>query len=599
MIRTRPSPQGAPACWRLAPTLALLTVIVLLSAGVLMARYADRASARQERQEMQVQARMLAATVTRALAFDDRAAVRDDVRAIKANPRITAAGVYDAAGRLWLACRAAPEAALPATATPGPPRVAAHRLVVTAAVRDGGRVLGTIYLRARAESVAVRLQRYGAIGLLMTMASVVVAVLAMMHAAQRRSNDVLARHAEQLAAANAALELQIAQREHAEEALRQSQKMEAIGQLTGGVAHDFNNLLQVILGNLERLGRRLPAPGTEATRLVEAAMRAAGRAATLTQRLLAFARRQPLAPRVLDPNRLVSDMLELLGRSLGEKVRIETHLAGGVWPVFADENQLENALVNLAVNARDAMPDGGCLALETQNIRLDEAYARTQQDVRAGDYVLLSVNDTGIGMSGEVLARAFDPFFTTKQIGQGTGLGLSQVYGFVRQSGGHVRIDSAPGKGTSVKLYLPRFLDLGLFAESRGTPQGLPMARQHEAILVVEDAADVRRLTRDTLRELGYQVREAADGSSALVVLEREPGLRLMFADVGLVGGLDGRGLAEEAVRRHPGLKVVLTGSAAPGARLRPERLAPGMEMLVKPFTEAELARTLRKLLDD
>jgi signal transduction histidine kinase len=593
-----PTPPAAPRWWRLTPAFALMTVIVLLSAGVLMARYADQENARQEVQEMAVQGRILATTIAAALVSRDLLAAQDYVDAIQANPRIRVAAVYDAAGRLLVAYRAEPAATLPGTVTQGPPRVVGDRVVVAVAVRQRGQIVGTIYLRGRTEADAARLLRYGAIGLLVTMASAVVAVLAMMQSVQRRSNDALARHAAQLAAANQALELQIAQREKAEEALRQAQKMEAIGQLTGGVAHDFNNLLQVILGNLERLSRRLPASGADATRLIEAAMRAAGRAATLTQRLLAFARRQPLAPRPLDLNRLVVDTLELLGRSLGEKVRVETQLAGGLWQVFADENQLESALVNLAVNARDAIPNGGCLTLETRNIRLDEAYARSQQDVRAGDYVLLSVSDTGSGMTAEVLARAFDPFFTTKQIGQGTGLGLSQVYGFVRQSDGHVRIDSAPGKGTSVKMYLPRFLGPARDGAGSERPQDVTPGQWREAILVVEDAPDVRSLTRDTLRELGYEVREACDGHSALVVLEREPGLRLMFADVGLPGGLNGCELADEAVRRRPGLKVLLTTGYGGDAVMRPVRLSPGMGILPKPFSEVDLARKIRQLLD-
>jgi signal transduction histidine kinase len=418
---------------------------------------------------------------------------------------------------------------------------------------------------------------------------------------QRRANEELARRAEQLTATNQALEAQIEQREKAEEALRQSQKMEAIGQLTGGVAHDFNNLLQVILGNLERLGHRLPggrpAAGGE-LRLIEAATRAAGRAATLTQRLLAFSRRQPLAPKSLDLNRLVAGLLELLGRTLGETIHVETVLAGGLWRVFADENQLENALLNLAVNARDAMPGGGRLTLETQNVRLDEAYARAQEDVPPGDYVLVSVSDTGVGMSKEVLARAFDPFFTTKDIGQGTGLGLSQVYGFVRQSGGHVRIDSAPGDGASVQLYLPRFFELETLDAVAVAPQPVPLGRRHETILVVEDEDDVRSFTRDTLQELGYQVREAANGPAALQTLERHPDLRLLFTDIGLPGGLNGRQLADEARRRWPGLKVLLATGYTRDAVVRHGRLEPGMELIVKPFTEADLARKIREVLD-
>ncbi len=592
--------RGVSRLWRFTPIIALATVIALLTAGGLMARYVDHANAQQELDEVSVQARVLASTVTAALAFNDRQAAQEYVNAIRANPQIEAAGIYDANGKLFAGYKQTPEATLPNDARPGPPQFIGDRLNVVVAVTEGGTSLGTVYLRSFTEPFALRLQRYGVIGLLMTMASVVVAVLGVMQLTQRRANEELARRAEQLAAANQALEAQIEQREKVEEALRQSQKMEAIGQLTGGVAHDFNNLLQVILGNLERLGRRLPggaATGGE-QRLVEAATRAAGRAATLTQRLLAFSRRQPLAPKSLDLNRLVAGLLELLGRTLGETIHVETVLAGGLWRVFVDENQLENALLNLAVNARDAMPGGGKLTLETQNVGLDEAYARSQEDVRPGDYVLVSVSDSGVGMTREVLARAFDPFFTTKDIGQGTGLGLSQVYGFVRQSGGHVRIDSAPGEGASVKLYLPQFFELEPVATTATPALQVPMGSRHETILVVEDEDDVRSFTRDTLQELGYDVREAANGPAALRALEANPGLRLLFTDIGLPGGLNGRQLADEARRRWPSIRVLLTTGYTRDAVVRHGRLEPGVELLVKPFTEADLARKIREVLD-
>jgi signal transduction histidine kinase/CheY-like chemotaxis protein len=596
-----PVPRGTSRLWRLIPAIALATVIALLTAGGLMARYVDRANARQELDEISVQARVLASTVTAALSFNDRRAAQEYVNAIRANPQIEAAAIYDAGGKLFAGYKQSPDVGLPADAHPGNPRFAGGRLIVTVPVIEGGASLGTVYLRSFTEPFALRLQRYGVIGLLMTMASVVVAVLGVMQLTQRRANEELAHRAEQLASAYHALETQIEQREKVEEALRQSQKMEAIGQLTGGVAHDFNNLLQVILGNLERLGRRLPGGSPAAAaehRLIEAASRAAGRAATLTQRLLAFSRRQPLAPKSLDLNRLMASLLDLLGRTLGETIRVETVLAGGLWRVFADENQLENALLNLAVNARDAMPQGGRLTLETQNVRLDEAYAKSQEEVRPGDYVLVSVSDTGVGMTKEVLARAFDPFFTTKDIGQGTGLGLSQVYGFVRQSGGHVRIDSAPGQGASIKLYLPRFFELDTLDTQAAAPQPVPLGHRHETILIVEDEADVRSFTRDTLRELGYEVREAANGPAALQALERNPGLRLLFTDIGLPGGLNGRQLADEARRRWPGIRVLLTTGYTRDALIRHGRLDPGVELLVKPFTEADLARKIRDVLD-
>jgi len=601
MTEPATSSRGMRRLWRLTPVIALATVIVLLSAGGWMAHYVDHANARQEADEVSVQARILASTVTAALSFNDRVAAQEYVNALRANPEVEAAAIYDSSGALFVSYRVSAAVTVPDSAAPGPPRFTADRLVVAVPVSQGGTALGTVYLRSFTEPFALRLQRYGVIGLLMTMASVVVAVLGITHLAQRRANDELARRAEELAAANHALETQIAQREQVEEALRQSQKMEAIGQLTGGVAHDFNNLLQVILGNLERLGRRLPdGRGPEPERLISAATRAAGRAATLTQRLLAFSRRQPLMPKSLDLNRLTAGMMELLGRTLGETIHVETVLAGGLWRVYADENQLENALVNLAVNARDAMPQGGRLILGTQNVRLDEAYARTQEDVRPGDYVLVTVSDTGMGMTKDVVARAFDPFFTTKDIGQGTGLGLSQVYGFVRQSGGHVRIDSAPKQGTTINLYLPRFFDLEQLETASGVavPEPVPLGHRHETILLVEDEPDVRSFTRETLRELGYQVLEAANGPDALAALDRASDLRLLFSDIGLPGGLNGRELADEARRRRPELKILLTTGYTRDSTVRHGRLDPGVELIVKPFTEADLARKIREVLD-
>jgi len=387
----------------------------------------------------------------------------------------------------------------------------------------------------------------------------------------------------------------------AEEALRQAQKMEAIGRLTGGVAHDFKNLLQVILGNLDALRRQL-GDGTiqkdDIRRFSDAAVRGAERAATLTQRLLAFSRRQPLQPQPLEVNKLVTGMSDLLRRTLGESITTETVLAGGLWRISADANQLESALLNLAVNARDAMRRGGKLTIETANTHLDEAYAAAHDEVKAGQYVMVAVTDTGIGMTKEVLAKAFDPFFTTKDIGQGTGLGLSQVYGFVKQSGGHVKIYSESGEGTTVRLYLPR-LPAGADDVADAAPaQRIRAGLLSEVILVVEDDEDVRVNTVEMLRELGYGVLEAADGRAALRLLESNPDVRLLFTDVGLPGGLNGRQLADAALQRHPGLKLLFTTGYARNAIVHHGRLDPGLELLVKPFTYAALAAKIRSVLE-
>jgi PAS domain S-box-containing protein len=386
----------------------------------------------------------------------------------------------------------------------------------------------------------------------------------------------------------------------AEDALRQSQKMETVGQLTGGVAHDFNNLLQIVTGNLDILQRNLPGDQPRLTRAAEAAMNGAQRAAVLTQRLLAFSRRQPLAPERVDPNRLIAGMSDLLHRTLGEIVEVETVQGARIWPVEVDANQLENAILNLAINARDAMPQGGKLTIETANTHLDSHYAARDAEVAPGQYVLVSVSDTGSGMDEDTLARAFEPFFTTKEVGRGTGLGLSMVYGFLKQSGGHVRIYSEVGHGTTVKLYLPRYL--GSAEEPAPMPaseDAVPPASRDETILVCEDDANVRAYTVEVLRELGYRVIEAADGPSTLAAMEREGGrIHLLFTDVVLSGGMTGAVLAAEAKRRRPELKVLFTTGYARNAIVHHGRLDPGVQLLPKPFTYADLAAKVRDVLD-
>ncbi|WP_218191050.1 response regulator [Enhydrobacter aerosaccus] len=387
-----------------------------------------------------------------------------------------------------------------------------------------------------------------------------------------------------------------------QEQLAQAQKMEGIGQLTGGVAHDFNNLLTVIIGNLESIRRTLGTTPLDHERLgrsIDHAMRGAERAASLTQRLLAFSRRQPLDPKPVNVGRLVAGMSELLRRTLGEQVAIETVLAGGLWPVLVDPNQLEVSILNLAVNARDAMPGGGKLTIETANAHLDEAYARAQTEVVPGQYVVLAISDTGVGMSREVQARAFEPFYTTKDIGQGTGLGLSQVYGFVKQSGGHVKLYSEEGYGTTVKLYLPRLMaEQDVLVEPEQVHH-TPRSRNGETILVVEDDEDVRAHSTGILRELGYDVLEAATAAAGLQLLHGHPEIRLMFTDVGLPGGMNGRQLADHARSIRPDLKVLFTTGYARNAIVHEGRLDPGVSLLTKPFTFSDLARKLGDMLDE
>jgi len=394
--------------------------------------------------------------------------------------------------------------------------------------------------------------------------------------------------------------LDISERRLAEEQLRQAQKMEAVGQLTGGIAHDFNNLLTGIVGSLELLQRKVVAGQTDGLlRYAAAATTSAQRAASLTQRLLAFARRQPLDPKRVDVNALVRDMAELLGRTLGPAIRLDMDLASGLWPTLSDPHQLESAVLNLAINARDAMPEGGRLVIETSNARLDEAYARSQGgEVAPGQYVLLSVTDTGVGMTPDVIANAFDPFFTTKPLGQGTGLGLSMLYGFVKQSNGHVRVYSEAGRGSSFKLYLPR--EQGdAAAAADGMSAALPSrAEEGETVLVVEDEATVRMLVTETLGELGYAALEAADGPSGLAILQSDARVDLLVTDVGLPG-LNGRQLADAARLLRPGLRVLfMTGYAHHAAIGQGEALEPGMEIISKPFPLDVLASRIRAMIE-
>jgi len=390
----------------------------------------------------------------------------------------------------------------------------------------------------------------------------------------------------------------LTERRAIEDQIRQMQKMDAIGQLTGGIAHDFNNMLTVIGGNVETLQRRLTSGDKNWQRFVAAALRGVERAATLTHRLLAYARRQPLDPKPVELNRLIIGMSDLLGRTLGEHIKIETVLSAGLWQMSADPNQVENAVLNLAVNARDAMPEGGKLTLETANTYLDEAYAQAHAEVTAGQYVMLAVSDTGFGMTSEIVEKAFEPFFTTKELGEGTGLGLSQVYGFIKQSGGHVKIYSEPGEGTTIRLYFPRVKAQASAVEQDHAVQA-PDIGGHETILVVEDDEDVRVYTTEILRELGYNVVEAADGDTALSLVASEAQIKLLFTDIGLPGPFNGRQLADEARKRRPDLKVLFTTGYARNAIIHHDRLDPGVQLIVKPFNYAGLAAKIRQIFDE
>jgi two-component system NtrC family sensor kinase len=382
-------------------------------------------------------------------------------------------------------------------------------------------------------------------------------------------------------------------REVAEQALRQSQKMEAVGQLTGGVAHDFNNLLTIIIGNLGIAKRGVVEARAE--RALNNALVGAERAAQLTQRLLAFSRRQPLNPRVLDVNKLIVSISDLLVRTLGENIELESIGAAGLWKVEADASELESTLLNLALNARDAMPEGGKLTIETSNAYLDEGYCQQHAGVAPGQYILIAITDNGGGMSAETIDRAFEPFFTTKEAGKGTGLGLSQVYGFMKQSEGHVKIYSESGEGTTIKLYLPR-RDGNEAAHSVDEPASSERGRA-ETILIVEDDDGVRQYASEILRDLNYQIIEAKDSATALRLLDADKKFDLLLTDV-VLPGKNGRELATEVERRRPGTKVIFMTGYSRNAIVHHGRLDPGTALIQKPLIERVLAQKIRQILD-
>ncbi len=379
------------------------------------------------------------------------------------------------------------------------------------------------------------------------------------------------------------------------EQLHQAQKMEAVGQLTGGIAHDFNNLLTIILGNAELLEERSSDPKLQ--RLAAATRSAAERSATLVRRLLAFSRRQPLQPTLTDVNELITGMCDLVERTLGATYEVSFVQAPDLPPAVVDRAQLETSILNLAINARDAMPDGGRLTIETAAAALDAVYTAGQPEVVAGDYVMIAVSDTGVGMSEEVKRQAFEPFFTTKDVGRGTGLGLSMVYGFVKQSGGHIQLYSELTRGTSVKMYFPQAREGD---EPKATSDsGTKTTRGgREKILVVEDDDRVREYVVDQLASLGYQVISVANGADALAQLAIETDIALLFTDMVMPGGLNGRQLADEARRQRPDLKVVFTTGYTRDAIVHDGRLDPGVELLSKPYPRRDLARKVRAVLD-
>ena len=552
---------------------------LLLLTGVFIGVYNEQYFRAQRLREADAQARILAASVTAALAFDDRNTATEYVDALGANPEIDAAAVYDDKG-----------AQVASYARGGPPPTAAPavgrrqdgaRVVVAAPVQEGAVRLGEVYLRTTSEAPTRILSRHSGIALLLVMALLLTAAMAATQAALRRVNQELARRARDLAEANSNLEVQMEVRERTEEALRQSQKMEAIGQLTGGVAHDFNNILMVASSGLDLMDRTTDPARRQM--LKDGIRQAVDRGASLTGQLLSISRRSALQPQVIDLARQIEGMRVLLDRSLREDIGVEVEIGRGVWAVEVDPSQLEVALLNIAVNARDAMADGG-------TIRVSVANAPGMADGElVGDYVRLSISDDGVGMTRDTLRRIFEPFYTTKGVGKGTGLGLSQVYGFTHASGGDVRVESELGRGATVSIYLPKSdkrpvspADVKIVTPSATTRQG--------RVLLVEDEDGVAALVTEMLGELGYEAMRAPTAAVALRLLDAQPDVDLVFSDMVMPGRMNGLELAREVNRRRPDLPVVLTtgySEAAQSARKE------GLRLLVKPYRIDALAEAL------
>ena len=433
---------------------ALAGVAILLLAGFFVSAYQDRLFQTQRVREVSVQAQILAASLTATVAFGDEPAAREYVNALRLNPEIVAVGVYDAKDALFAGFSEDRSRPVPTTLGAARAYRSADRIEVFVPIRQASLSLGTVYVRAIDESSERRLARYAAIMLLAIMAALFLAVMATAQRALRSVNLELEERAVALADTNRLLQTEMEERERAEEALRQSQKMEAVGQLSGGVAHDFNNLLTIIKGSLHLLHKRLAQGNSDVQRYLDSANEGIDRAATLTRRLLAFSRRQPLSPSAVSISDLAAGMSEMVRHSVGERIRIEWRL-NAQWKVVCDANQMESVILNLAINARDAMPEGGTLTIETRDVHLSKA-ACVGAEVAPGDHVELRISDTGTGMSDEVRKRALDPFFTTKPLGRGTGLGLSMAFGFIRQSNGTLHIDTAPGRGTTIVVLLAR-----------------------------------------------------------------------------------------------------------------------------------------------
>ena len=578
--------------WRVAPVLAISLAVLLVAMGLGLVVHEEQTYRRQEANQADAEARVLADAVTAALAFEDRAAATEYVNALQGDPDVRVAAVYDAKGRLFVSYARTPESeGLPSdSAQIGELQLGANRLLREAPVVQGTTRLGTAYIETRIDPIARRLERYAIIGLITMMGALIVGVLGVAHGALSRINKELAARAGELADTNRALETEIRERRKAEEALVQSQKMEAIGRLTGGVAHDFNNLLTVVAGNLDLIQHMINGPRAVAMdrlqRLLEGAQRGLARGERLTRQLLAFSRQQPLQARVIDVNATIEDFAPFIQRAIGETIELQLRLGAGPWTCRLDPAQFEAAILNLALNARDAMEKGGTLAIAT---------APTVESEVGPQGVLVTVTDTGTGMPPATLERIFEPFYTTKDVGKGSGLGLAQVWGFVTQSGGRISVDSALGRGTTFTLLLP-VTEMALAAAAK--PEAAPTLRRGaEKILVVEDDDDVRVMTAATLQELGYDTVIARNGAEALATLGKGEVIALLFSDY-VMPGMTGAELARAAREQRPDLKVLLTSGYAKHAELRDGNSADGFPLLAKPYRVEELATKIRTVLE-
>ncbi|HEV8030576.1 MAG TPA: ATP-binding protein [Stellaceae bacterium] len=579
-----------------ASIVALIAAAALLVAGVVISVIGERAYEQQKLDDVTVDGRMLASIVTGGLVRTDRAAAQEYLEALNADPDAEAAAIYDTDGALFASYRRAGSQDLPAGPPPEGAAFAGDHLTVAIAVMQDRSRLGTVYLRMVTEPFELRLGRYIGIGLLFTMAALLVGALGVAHSALGGAHAELERRAADLAAANRQLQAQIEEREKAEEALRQSQKMEAIGRLTGGVAHDFNNLLTIVSGNLDLMERLADTaadggvPTERLHRLVEAAQRGLSRGERLTRQLLAFSRPEPLEARTVDINATIADFAPLIRRAIGETIDLRLRLGGGNWRCKLDPTQFETAILNLAINARDASEAGGALTITT-GLASPQPFGAADRDP-----VAITVSDTGSGMSPETMRRIFEPFYTTKPVGKGSGFGLTQVWAFATQSAGRITAESELGKGTTFRLFLPLSAEaFEPFVEpSMRTGEG-----GSETILVVEDEAEVRQVTGAMLEGLGYKTLVARDGREALVMLRNRTDLDLLFTDYVMPNGLNGGELAREALRLRPELKVLVTsGYAHQGSASIDNSQVDGFPMIAKPYRAAELAGRIREVLD-